>query len=230
MSTSGVTSGGGGGAPETSDRGIFANVSGNKRQGKKGKGIKIEKKRKMKDNCKRKGGKLGNGSRKSYKKRWGLFPFFVVFFVLFCFVLFFFFAFHFWKPRKFVLDLPKWEFSTGKNISRRGKKSGKMTLPPQKNMPVTPLVSTGWIHFTISKESHRKQQKTNLLDSLNCLSHLPLQVTLKVQRIPYGQLVTMHKDQPGQTLGIEVKGNEVRFDWKWHPCWYQQCVCNVVWY
>ena len=31
--------------PETSDREIFADVSGKKRQGKKGKGVKVEKKR-----------------------------------------------------------------------------------------------------------------------------------------------------------------------------------------
>ena len=47
---------------------------------------------------------MGNGSRKSNQKRWG--PFF--------FFFFFFFSFHFWKWRKFVLGLPKWEFSTGK--------------------------------------------------------------------------------------------------------------------
>ena len=61
---SGVTGGGGKGAgcrvpPETSDREIFADVSGKKRQGKKGKGLKIEKKR----------WKIGNGSRKTLKKR-----------------------------------------------------------------------------------------------------------------------------------------------------------------
>ena len=49
-------------------------------------------------------------------------------------------AFHFWKRRKFVLGLPKWEFSTGKKHFMPGTKSGKMTLPPQKNMPVTPLI------------------------------------------------------------------------------------------
>ena len=56
------------------------------------------------------------------------------------FFFFFFFAFHFWKRRKFVLGLPKWEFCTGKKHFTPGKKSGKITLPPQKNMPVTPLV------------------------------------------------------------------------------------------
>ena len=52
---------------------------------------------------------------------------------------FFFFAFHFWKQQKFVLGLPKSEFSTGKKHFTSGKKSGKITLPPQKNMPVMPL-------------------------------------------------------------------------------------------
>ena len=46
---SGVTGGGGeqGGRvpPETSDREIFADVSGKKRKGENGKGVKIEKKR-----------------------------------------------------------------------------------------------------------------------------------------------------------------------------------------
>ena len=37
------------------------------------------------------------------------------------------------------MGLPKWEFSTGKKHFMLGKKSGKMILPPQKNMPVTPL-------------------------------------------------------------------------------------------
>ncbi|XP_072030529.1 uncharacterized protein [Amphiura filiformis] len=35
------------------------------------------------------------------------------------------------------------------------------------------------------------------------------EVSLKLQRIPYGILVTLHKDQPGQTLGIAVDGNEI---------------------
>ena len=56
---SGVTGGGAGGAecpPETSDREIFDDVSGKKRQGQNGKGVKINKKR----------WKIGNGSRKTF--------------------------------------------------------------------------------------------------------------------------------------------------------------------
>ena len=47
MYCSGVTGRGAGGKvpPETSDREISADLSGKKRQGKKGKGVKIEKKR-----------------------------------------------------------------------------------------------------------------------------------------------------------------------------------------
>ena len=121
ITCSGVTGGGGGGAggqsapPETSDREIFADVSGKKRQGKKGKGVKLR----------RKGGKLEMEVGKRQKKRWG--PFF--------------FFFHFWKRRKFVLGLPKWEFSTGKKHFTPGKKSGKMTLPPQKICLLRP-----WLH------------------------------------------------------------------------------------
>ena len=38
------------------------------------------------------------------------------------------------------LGLPKLKFTTGKKHFTPGKKSGKMTLPPQKNYPVTPLL------------------------------------------------------------------------------------------
>ena len=37
------------------------------------------------------------------------------------FFFFFWFAFHFWKRRKFVLGVPKWEFSTGKKNYTSGK-------------------------------------------------------------------------------------------------------------
>ena len=42
---------------------------------------------------------------------------------------------HFLKTLKFVLGLPKWKFSTGKKAFH----AGKMTLPPLKNIPLTPL-------------------------------------------------------------------------------------------
>ena len=93
--------------PETSDREIFADVSGKKRQGKKGKWWKLS----------RKGGKLEMEAGKRQKKRWG--PFF-------------FFAFHFWKRRKFVLGLPKWEFSTGKKHFTPRKKSENDFAPSEK--------------------------------------------------------------------------------------------------
>ena len=118
--------------PETSDREIFADVSGKKRQGKKGKRGENWEEKAMK------GGKLEMEAGKRQKKRWG--PFF--------------FAFHFWKRRKFVLGLPKWEFSTGKKHFTPGKKSGKMTLPPQKNMPVTPLFgicANGLLTYDLNK-------------------------------------------------------------------------------
>ena len=133
MRGSGVTGGARGGRVPPRDfwLGIFTDVSGKKRQGKKGKGVKIEKKRSK--IVKGKGGilemEVGKGI-KSVRKWWGPFFFF-----------FFFFFFHFWKRRKFVL--PKWKFPTGKKHFTPGKKSGKMTLPPQKNMPVTPLMRVG---------------------------------------------------------------------------------------
>ena len=79
------------------------------------------------ENCNREGAKLKmEGGKSSKMRRRG--PFF-----------FFSFAFHFSKSLKFVLGLPKWRFSTGRKLFTPGKKSGKMTLPPWKNFPVTPL-------------------------------------------------------------------------------------------
>ena len=43
---------------------------------------------------------------------------------------FFFFAFHFSKPLKFVLGLPKWKFSTGKKHFTAGKKLRKNDFAP----------------------------------------------------------------------------------------------------
>ena len=73
--------------PETSDREIFADVSGKKARKKRKRGENWEEK---KENYKREGGKKLNEGGKSYKKRWG--PFFFLFF----------FSFHFWKRRKSV--------------------------------------------------------------------------------------------------------------------------------
>ena len=70
--------------------------------------------------------KIGNGRRKSYKRGKDLFFFF------------FFFCFSLLKTTEICFGRT---FSTGKNTSRREKNPRKMALPPQKNMPVTPLVS-----------------------------------------------------------------------------------------
>ena len=51
-----------------------------------------------------------------------------------------FFAFHFSKRLKFVLGLPKWKFSR------------KMTLPPLKILPVTPLLTC--ICFTMTNNQY----------------------------------------------------------------------------
>ena len=101
---SGVTGGGGGGSPQRLLTGKFLWCIGKKRQGKKReKGWKLRRKEGKSEKGRWKK-KPENGSRKSYKKSWG--PFF------------FFFAFHFWKRRKFVLGLPKWEFSAGGKIRK----------------------------------------------------------------------------------------------------------------
>ena len=105
---------------ETSDWEISADLPGKKEARKKG--VKIEKKRSK--IVKGKGGKLKMEGGKVTK--WGeVFCLFVCLFV-------FFFAYHFSKPLNFVLGLPKWKFSTGKKHFTPGKKSGKITSPPQK--------------------------------------------------------------------------------------------------
>ena len=83
------------------------------------------------------------------------------------FFFFFFLLFTFENNRNLFLGLPKWEFSTGKKHFMPGKKSGKMTLPPQKNMPVTPLSAAGcrfiqktsslWKHGLTSKNTTHSQ-------------------------------------------------------------------------
>ena len=89
-------------------------------------------------------------------------------FVLFCFVLvFFFFAFHFPKPLKFVLGLSKWKFSTGQKHFTPGKKSGKLTLPSQKNFPVTPLCDTTGIFLLLCNSNVNAHNKIN--GSISCL-------------------------------------------------------------
>ena len=135
--------------PETSDQEI-SDLPGKERQGKKGKWSRKEGKwRKGRWKIEMKGGKV---------TKWGedlcIVKFFFFFCSLFfCFVLFcFFFAFHFWKPLKFVLGLPKWEFSTGKKDFTLGKKSGEMTLPLLKNIPLTPLNTIEVIFISYVKE------------------------------------------------------------------------------
>ena len=131
----GITTGGGGGGgagggaggggtewpPDTSHQEISANLPGKERQRKKGKMQK-------KENRKREAGKLIVRGKVT---KWGE-DFFL---------LFFFFAFHFSKPLKFVLGLPKWEFSTREKHFTLGKNSGKMSFPLLKHIPLTPLLT-----------------------------------------------------------------------------------------
>ena len=76
--------------------------------------------------------------RKSLKMRRG--PFF----------FFFFSPFHFSRQRKFVLGVPKWNFSTGKKEFTPGKKIRKNDFAPsEKKIPVTPLLKNvnGVLHL-----------------------------------------------------------------------------------
>ena len=92
---------------ETSDRELSADLSGKRGKGKRENGAK------KKENRKRVGRwKIENGMRKSYKMRRGPSSSSSFFFSLL-------------KPLKFVLGLPKWEFSSGKKHFTSGKKIRK---------------------------------------------------------------------------------------------------------
>ena len=110
--------------PETSDREISGDLLGKERQGKKGKLSRKEgnqkKKKKEGGKLKMKGGKWLQNEERTF--------------------FFFFFFFHFSKRLEFVLDLPKWEFSTRRKHFMPAKESGKITLPPLKNNSLTPLI------------------------------------------------------------------------------------------
>ena len=71
--------------------------------------------------------------------------------IFFFFFFFFFLLFTFENDGNLFWMYQNGNFLPGKNISSRGKKSGKMALPPQKNMPVTPLVRLKIVHSKIKK-------------------------------------------------------------------------------
>ena len=105
--------------------------TGKERQGKKGKWRRKQKRRKIKK------GKVENWKWKEKSFRvteWGKMR------GCFCFVLFCFFAFYLTKQLKFVLVYQSRIFYREKAFHAGKKKSGKMTLPPQKYIPVTPLL------------------------------------------------------------------------------------------
>ena len=104
--------------PETSDWEISADLLGKKEAREKGKEkwVKIEKKRR----------KIVKGKVEKLQQNKERY---------------FFFCFSLFKTTKicFEWSVPKGKFSTKKKHFTLGKKSGKMTLPPQKNFGITPL-------------------------------------------------------------------------------------------
>ena len=131
-SGSGVTGGGGVGVQSEPQRlltGKFLLTYWEKRgKEKREKGWKLR----------RKGGKLEMEEQENVINGGEDFSFFSFFFFFF----FFFFCFSLLKTTKICFWVyQNANFLPGKSISRRGKKSRKMTLPPQKNTPDTPLFS-----------------------------------------------------------------------------------------
>ena len=79
------------------------------------------------------------------------------------FFLFCFFADHFLKPLKFVWGLPKWKLLLGKKSILHQEKSGKVTFPLLKNIPLMPLM----LHFTRSKDKFPHTRNSHVLIILN---------------------------------------------------------------
>ena len=99
------------------------NVPGKKRQGKKGKGVEIKKKRRkiIKGRW-----KIENGRWKSYKMRSSL-------------LFFFFFVLSLFKTAKICFGSTKMEIFYQEKASHAGKKIRKKDFAPSEKFPVTPL-------------------------------------------------------------------------------------------
>ena len=116
-------------------------------------------------------------------------PFFVLF--LFCFV-----AFHFWKRWKFVLGLPKWEFSTGKKTFHAGeKKSGKLTLPPSEKYACYTPPRNCPVLIALQINSSPLCQTNNVID-LSTSSHVSWWQNVK-SKAPHIQIFYMSTFQRG---------------------------------
>ena len=82
----------------------------------------------------------------------------------------FLFFFHFSKPLKFVLGLPNGNFLPGNSISHQEKKSGKMTLPPLKNIPLMPLLDLDWKDHPTREEIYGSLPKVSKVVRETCLN------------------------------------------------------------
>ena len=127
--------------PETSDREIFADLPGKKRQGKIRKGGGGEWRGRW---------KIENGRRGSYQMRRGLF--------------FFFFFFSLFKTTKICFGCTKMKiFYRKKSISRREKNQEKMTLPLRKNSCYAPVcVSVFVCLFVLTAHNWQKWKRVFL--------------------------------------------------------------------
>ena len=124
--SSGVT---GGGREGGFHREIFVDLPRKQRQ------KKMENGEEKKKNCEREGGKLKMEVEEVWK--WGEDLFFLSFFLLLLLLLLSLF-----EITK-IWGIPKWKiFYRRKSIFHAENKLGKVTLPPLKNIPVTPLIVT----------------------------------------------------------------------------------------
>ena len=156
--------------PLTFSRGNYCWPTGKKRGMEEQENVEEKK-----ENFKGKRWKIENGRGKGMKMSRGLFLFWFFCFC-FCFFVFCFFACHFLKPLKFVWGLPKWTILPGKIIFHTGKKSGKVTLPPLKNIPLMPL-RVSWQFLSIKTVEIFWNDNDKYVDQVSCSyifdSHAP---------------------------------------------------------
>ena len=122
---------------------------------------------------------------------------------------FFFLACHFSKRRKFILGQPKWKSSTGKKHFTPGNRPGKMTLPPQKNFPVTPLFlgEVPWNPFPLGNVLEYAPNSANRVLKMHFLAsvgHTPPDTPLSLQWLKiYNSSGKGIKT--GKVVGIDMK-------------------------
>ena len=105
-------------------------------------------------------------------------------FFCFClFVCFFFFCFSLFNTTKICFESTRMEIFYREKAFHGGEKIRKLTLPPQKNFPVTPLTVYITSYLSVTPHTHLQRQfqcYSKLLSSSQCCSLLVYSVSLSL--------------------------------------------------